>query len=112
MAGSNGAEPAVVQRLIAEGLVSVGQVARKLPPGRGERRHPNTVTRWVVRGKRGVRLEGFFGPDGTWWTSWQALARFFAALQPGGGDAPEARPDHARADAAAMRLRAMRSRRG
>jgi len=36
--------------------------------------------RWIEDGKRGVRLEGFYGADKCWWTSAGALARFFARL--------------------------------
>lgn len=110
MAQACGVQPGVVERLIAEGAVSAGMVVAKLPHTRGKRRHPNTVSRWITKGKGGVKLEGFAGLDGTWWTSWKALARFFAALTPGAAQPPPAAPDPAKVQAAIERLRAMRSR--
>jgi hypothetical protein len=72
-------DPKVIEQLLSEGAVSVTEAIRKLPTANGVRR-PETMTRWIVQGKHGVQLEGFSGPDKTWWTSWPALARFFAAL--------------------------------
>jgi hypothetical protein len=35
---------------------------------------------WIIRGKRGVFLDGLKGPGKSWWTSREAIARFLAAL--------------------------------
>ena len=72
--------PAMIERLLAEGVISVTSAARTLPSCRTAVRCAEGVTAWIRRGKRGIKLEGFFGSDGTWWTSLPALARFFAAL--------------------------------
>lgn len=71
-------------QLIQEGLVSIAEVAKKLPRVRGKRVCNSTVIRWILHGKcvnrEHVCLEGcrLGGPG--WWTSWAAVGRFSAAL--------------------------------
>lgn len=40
-----------------------------------------------------MRLEGYRGPDRTWWTSRKALSRFFAALSAADAGGPTPLPD-------------------
>ena len=100
-----------IEQLIREGAVGVAEVAAQLKSSRGKARSPYTITTWIVRGQRGVFLQGFFGPSGGWWTSWPALARFFAALTRGQARAPapvrrvELEQEAARADAERRQLR-------
>jgi hypothetical protein len=74
-------DPKMIERLLREGAVSVKQALALTPPAcRGKGRTVSTLVRWIEEGKRGVRLEGFYGADKCWWTSAGALARFFARL--------------------------------
>lgn len=66
-------------RLLAENLVPLSDICRRLPPGAGGRpTHAATVHRWVRRGVGGVHLEAV-RLGGRWVTSDEALARFVAA---------------------------------
>jgi hypothetical protein len=65
----------LVLKLMQEGPISITEAAAELHIERAE-----TLSRWIEAGKRGVKLEAFFGQGKTWMTSRQALARFFAAL--------------------------------
>ena len=75
-----------VDRLTAEGLLSLSAVARRMPATRGDRPcHPSTVGRWVmagtkVSGGRKVKLEAI-RLGGKLVTSWPAVLRFLAAQQ-------------------------------
>ncbi len=69
-----------VQRLLDEGVEQVAQLAARLPPRKGKRRRPDTLVGWIVRGREGVHLEGFTDSDGSYLSSWPAVARFYAAL--------------------------------
>jgi len=92
--------------LSGESLISLGQAARSLPPGR--RGRPVTLScllRWVLSGVQtrtgrvyleAVRL------GGRWLTSREALQRFAERLTPEPKDAPTApRPPNARRKASA-----------
>ena len=106
MAAQTGDLEEAIERLITEGLASLSQAARLLPAVRGRRRHSSTIHRWIVRGKRGVHLEGFQGADGTWWTSRPALARFFAQLTRQNLATPTVLPGEAARQARAAAARA------
>src|SRR5262249_5169792 len=77
-----------MDHVLAEEMLTLAQVPRHLPPGRGGR--PVTlgcVLRWVLQGARGpggerVRLEAV-RLGGRWITSKQALVRFAERLTPG-----------------------------
>jgi hypothetical protein len=74
-------DPKMIERLLREGCVPVTRAVALAPPScRGKGRTVSTLVRWIEEGKRGVRLEGFYGADKCWWTSAGALARFFARL--------------------------------
>lgn len=79
-AATRSADAKTIERLLREGALSVARAAALTPPCRGRRRAASTLVAWIERGKRGIRLEGYYGADKTWWTSAAALARFFAAL--------------------------------
>jgi hypothetical protein len=77
--------PAIAGRLLNEGLISLSEAAKLLPPARrrnGGVRHCSAAAlmRWILGGKRGVYLEGCRGTGKTWWTSRPAVIRFLAAL--------------------------------
>lgn len=100
--------PETVSRLIDEGAETVASLAMAFPATRGAPRRSDTLVRWIRHGLHGgsVKLEGFVGPDGAWWSSKKALARFFAART---GTTPQAVPTDAerkrRAEAAARAMR-------
>lgn len=75
---------AIAERLQADasGIVPVSKAARLVPTDRGRRGYcsANALVSWIVRGKRGVFLDGLKGPGKSWWTSKEAIARFLAAL--------------------------------
>lgn len=75
-----GPSAAVAGRLLDEGLISLAQAAALLPPVRGRRVATSSLFRWVVQGKRGVKLEAVRAGGPGWWTSRPAVARFLAAL--------------------------------
>lgn len=66
---------AALVRLPAEGLVPVADLGGEL--GACAR----TVVRWITRGKKGVRLEGYESCKLGWVTSRPAVARFAAELK-------------------------------
>jgi hypothetical protein len=60
--------------------LSLKQAARILPPTRQDKRvHVSTLTRWILHGVQGVRLEAY-RIGGRWVTTREALERFSAAL--------------------------------
>jgi ribosomal protein L10 len=71
----------ITDRIIAEGAITIAQAAQKVPSSTS-RGHASAAAllRWILHGKRGVRLEGTLMNGKTWWTSEKALSRFFAAL--------------------------------
>ena len=69
-----------IEQLLSEGVISANKAAAGLPSVRGKGRHAGTIIRWILDGRHGVKLEGFRGPDRTWFTTRKALARFFAAI--------------------------------
>jgi hypothetical protein len=75
-----GCDPESVLRMLREGAEPVARLAALVPASRGKRCLPSTLVRWILFGKRGVRLEGFVGPGKSWHSSAPALARFFARL--------------------------------
>jgi hypothetical protein len=63
-----------------EKTLSLAQAAKILPPGRnGRSTHVATLSRWIVRGVRGVRLDAA-RIGGRWITSEEAIDRFSSAL--------------------------------
>ncbi len=75
-----GTSPALAERLLSEGLISLLTVAASLPPVRGKRVSTSSIFRWIIRGKSGIKLEAIRLHGGSWWTSQAALARFAASL--------------------------------
>lgn len=72
-------DTSTVNTILREGSVPLCVLARECGSVSGRGRSRATMARWVTEGVKGVRLEGFF--DGArWFSSRQALARFFAAL--------------------------------
>jgi hypothetical protein len=71
----------IATRLQAEQMLRVSQAAR-LVPSHGRRGYcsANALVAWIVKGKRGIFLDGVRAAGKTWWTSAEALARFLAAL--------------------------------
>src|SRR5262245_27081454 len=63
-----------------EQLLSIADACKSLPQRRGRPISFSTVWRWMRRGVRGVRLESM-PVGGVLFTSSEALARFFAALE-------------------------------
>src|SRR5205809_192495 len=88
----------LAQRLLAEGLRPLAQVARKVPSFRnGRPTSPGCLWRWATRGAKAadgtiVRLETVNLCGGRLLTSEAALARFLARLTaaaaPAGGPSP------------------------
>jgi hypothetical protein len=72
--------PALAERLLTEGLISLVQAAAMLPPVRGKRVSTSSIFRWIVKGKHGVKLEAIKMGGTAYWTSKQAMARFASAL--------------------------------
>ena len=70
----------MAKRLISEGLISLLEASKFLPPVRGRNVSTSSVFRWICRGKGGVKLDGIKLHSGLWWTSREALIRFAAAL--------------------------------
>jgi hypothetical protein len=103
-------DPKMVERLLREGSITVTRALALAPPAcRGKGRTVSTLVRWIVEGKRGVRLEAFYGADKCWWTSAGALARFFARLTEMKQAGRRHRPTSACEDAADLRDRKQRS---
>jgi hypothetical protein len=103
-------DPKMVERLLREGSIPVTRALALAPPAcRGKGRTVSTLIRWIMEGKRGVRLEGFFGADKCWWTSAGALARFFARLTEMKLAGRRQRPTSACEDAADLRDRQRRA---
>jgi hypothetical protein len=73
-----------VARLSSESLITTAEAARLVRSTSGAT-SPGTVTRWIVHGKRGVFLDGQREAGKAWFTSREALARFWAALSRAGG---------------------------
>ena len=100
-------EPETVERLLDEGAKPVSRLVGLLPAVRGKARDPWTLVRWIKDGKDGIRLEGFTGPDGAWWSSKAALARFLAALTEGPRPSAAEEKSRQRGEAAMAELRRM-----
>lgn len=73
-----------VARLSSESLITTAEAAKLVRSTSGAT-SPGTVTRWIVHGKRGVFLDGMREAGKAWFTSREALARFWAALSRAGG---------------------------
>jgi hypothetical protein len=65
-----------MNRLLQENVISLQEAAHSIPGGEVA---SSTPLRWITRGCRGVRLEAF-RRGSRWFTSREALARFFARL--------------------------------
>lgn len=77
-ATQTGAE--VVARIRGEGAITMAEATKLFGvQSNGNYRRPATIAQYCQRGKRGVRLDGFYGPNG-WMTSEAAVERFLAAL--------------------------------
>lgn len=71
----------VASRIREEGPLKVSHAARLVPAdNRRGYVDAQVLVRWIVRGKRGVRLEGAQFSGKTWWTSKAALERFWGRL--------------------------------
>ena len=72
---------AIAERLKDEELLPLSQAAR-LCPASGRRKHcsAQALHNWVLRGKRGVYLDAVRCSGKTWFTSREALRRFWAAI--------------------------------
>jgi hypothetical protein len=70
----------VAERLLTEGLLSLVEASKLLPPVRGKRVSTSSLFRWIVRGKGKIKLEGVRLHGSGWWTSKAALARFASAI--------------------------------
>ncbi len=73
---------AVADRLLLSGekLLRLGEACQVLRAVRGEHARPATLTRWILRGRMGVRLDAVKLGGKGWFTSREALSRFAAAL--------------------------------
>jgi hypothetical protein len=110
MIDATAVDPKMVERLLREGSIPVTRALALAPPAcRGKGRTVSTLVRWIEEGKRGVRLEGFYGADKTWWTSAGAMGRFFARLTEMRLAGRRERPTSACADAAEQRDRERRA---
>ncbi len=70
----------MAERLMAEGLKSLEEIAESMPMVKGKRVSTCSVLRWVLRGKSGIRLEAIRLNGGRWFSSAPALARFASQL--------------------------------
>lgn len=72
----------VARRLLDSGekLMPLGKLATFLNATRGARVHPQSLSRWIIRGKSGIRLEALRMNGDGWHSSREAMARFFVAL--------------------------------
>lgn len=81
-----------MSNLLAENLIHLSDVAKRLPPGRGKKVHTSTVFRWIhkgVVGPNGIRILLEHARIGKYrFTSLEALERFVAAIN----SAPESAP--------------------
>jgi len=74
---------AVVARLDKEAKIKLAEAAKLVPCDRGRRGYASIalLVKWIVKGKRGAFLDGVrCGPGTTWFTSREAIRRFFAVL--------------------------------
>ena len=75
------------ERLLAEGGIGMGEVARRLGKGKGGKpTHPSTPARWATAGVllpsgQRLHLESVSLPGGRLVTSWAAVLRFLRAQQ-------------------------------
>ena len=98
-------------------LLTISQIARRLPGSRGaDRVHPATITRWILVGcpsRNGARVKLVATRAGTRWLVRESdLQVFFAALgaAPSGASTPTPRTPAAQnraAEKAAEKLKAM-----
>lgn len=79
MQQTSSSSPDAIAHLFDESPITVAEAAKLLPTNRGKKRHLSSVVRWILHGKEGVRLEGFRAGE-TYFTTKQALARFFSML--------------------------------
>lgn len=68
---------AVVRRVLSEDVVSLNEAAKELEAATGIRPDKSSLTRWILRGCGGVRLEAV-RVGRQWVTSSQAITRFIA----------------------------------
>lgn len=67
-------------RLADEELISMREAAKLVPPCGGRQCSPTTVRSWITHGKRGVYLDGIRAAGAGWFTSSEAIKRFWAQL--------------------------------
>jgi hypothetical protein len=70
----------VSSRLSNEQLYSLAEITKFIPRSKGKKVHASSVYRWVIAGKAGVKLEAIMASGSGWYTSREALARFWAAV--------------------------------
>lgn len=72
----------IAERLLAEDPIPVTKAAKLAPCANSRRGYcsANALVGWILRGKKGVFLDGYRGAGKAWWTSAAALRRFFAEL--------------------------------
>lgn len=68
-------------------LITVGQLAKRLPSIQGARPNQSTIWRWMHKGIRGVRLETI-AVGGRTCTTWKAYLAFANAIAGGRGPTP------------------------
>lgn len=70
---------------------------------------PTALCRWILRGKRGVYLDGVRGPGKSWCSTALAVARFFAQLSAvEAGRSPPVEPPAGRARRARAAIEELR----
>lgn len=87
----------MIDRLLRESQLSTVAAAEFIRQIRGDQTSPSTVRRWISRGINSTHLEGYRGTRGEWWTSREAIGRFFAAvdaIQAGSDAQAEKRSPH------------------
>jgi hypothetical protein len=71
---------ASAERLANEQLYNLSEIAKFIPRSRGKKVHTSSIYRWIIHGKNGVRLDGVQASGSGWFTSKEALTRFWAAV--------------------------------
>lgn len=65
--------------IVADELITLGQLAKKLPPIQGARPNQSTIWRWVHKGIRGIRLDTV-AVGGRTCTTWDAYLAWATAI--------------------------------
>lgn len=102
---------AIVARLQADGeLIPISEAARLCPANQSRRGYcsVNALLNWILKGKRGIFLDALRVSGKTWWTSREALGRFWATVS--SFDARRRQQGAIESPAASERLQAVRER--